>query len=91
MKYYLLFLVAVIMGAGARTMFEIAYHALGREHGFAPDSDTTFLIMLAIWFMLMMVFDILLLMNRHMKGIYWYVTALTLGIATPVIYMAVTH
>ena len=41
MKYYLILLLFTIMGAGARTMFEIAFHALGREHDFAPAADTT--------------------------------------------------
>ncbi len=91
MKTYLILLVFVIMGAGARTMFEIAHHALGREHGFAPDADTMQLIMLTIWFMLMMVLAILLLMNKNWKGHLWYVIALSVAVVTPVVYMAVTH
>ena len=91
MRNYLILLVFVIMGAGARTMFEIAHHALGREHSFAPDADTTFLIMLAIWFMLMMVFAILLLMNKNWKGHLWYVIGLSVGVFAPTIYMAIIH
>lgn len=91
MKYYLLFLLFVIMSAGARTMFEIAYHGAGREHEFAPADDTARLILLALWFVLMMIADVLLLNYRQHKYHTWLTAALTVGVLTPVIYMFLTH
>lgn len=91
MKYYLLFLLFIIMGAGARTMFEIAYHGAGREHEFAPAQDTLWLILLALWFVLMMIADVLLLNYRHIKYHTILTVGLTLGVAVPVIYMLLTH
>lgn len=79
------------MGAGARTMFEIAHQALGREHDFAPAADTTRLILLAVWFMLMMIGDVLLLMNKETKGRMLWVVLLSVGVLSPIIYMLVTH
>lgn len=91
MKYYLLFLLFLIMGAGARTMFEIAYHGAGREHEFAPADDTTRLILLALWYVLMMIADVLLLNYRHIKYHTWLAVALTVGILAPAVYMFLTH
>jgi len=68
MRYYLIALLFVIMGAGARTMFEIAHQALGREHDFGPEADTTRLIFLALWFVVMMVIDVILLRNKELKN-----------------------
>ncbi len=91
MKYYLLALLLVIMGAGARTMFEVAYHAMGREHDFAPGADTTRLIFLAIWFILMMAGDILLLFNLQNRNRATFVILLSIGVLGPAVYMFVTH
>ncbi len=91
MKYYLLALLLVIMGAGARTMFEVAYHAMGREHSFAPGADTMRLIFLAIWFILMMAADILLLFNLRTRNRIAFVILLSIGVLGPSVYMFVTH
>ena len=90
MKYYLIALLLLIMGAGARTMFEIAHQALGREHNFAPAADTTRLIFLALWFVLMMMFDVVLLRNKHLSFRNVYVALLSLGVWVPVWYMLMT-
>lgn len=87
MTYYLIALLLVIMGAGARTMFEIAYHALGREHdSMKPDDDTLYLIYLIAWFILMMVADIVLLRNKTLKNRNVYIGLLSAGVLVPVIY-----
>jgi len=91
MKAYLLFLLFIIMGAGARTMFEIAYHGAGREHEFAPAEDTTRLILLALWFVVMMIIDVILLNHREIKHHKLLVALLTVGVITPSIYMFLTH
>jgi hypothetical protein len=91
MKYYLLALLFIIMGAGARTMFEIAYHGAGREHEFAPAEDTTRLILLALWYVLMMVVDVILLNHREIRYHRLFVALLTCGIVAPTIYMFLTH
>lgn len=67
MKYYLILVLFTIMGAGARTMFEIAHQALGREHDFAPAADTTRLILLALWFMLMISLDVILITHSSLR------------------------
>lgn len=85
MKYYLLALLLLIMGAGARTMFEIAYHALGREHGFAPENDTMRLIMLALWFVAMMIADVILLRHAELKNRNMLIVLLSIGVLTPIV------
>ncbi|MBL7778818.1 MAG: hypothetical protein JNK66_11070 [Chitinophagales bacterium] len=91
MKVYLLALLFIIMGAGARTMFEIAYHGAGREHDFAPAEDTTRLILLALWYVAMMVADVILQNHREIRHHKILVGLLTLGIFSPTIYMFLTH
>lgn len=87
MTYYLIAVLLVIMGAGARTMFEIAHHALGREHdSFGPAADTNRLIYLALWFVLMMVVDVILLRNKDLKNRNIYIALLTAGVLVPVVY-----
>lgn len=91
MKYYLIALLLLIMAAGARTMFEIAYHGLTKEHGLTPDSETQQLILLALWFIGMMIGDVLLLNYRQIRNHTIYVAMLSAGVLTPVIYMVLTH
>lgn len=91
MKYYLIALLLIIMGAGGRTMFEIAHQALGREHDFAPAADTTHLIFLALWFVLMMVFDVILLRNRELKHRNIFIGLLSVGVLVPTIYKFISH
>ena len=91
MKYYLLFLLLTIMGAGARTMFEIAHQALGREHDFAPAADTTRLIFLALWFILMMVADVLLLNYKDVRYRNTLIVLLSVAVLLPSFYMFLTH
>lgn len=91
MKYYLILVLFVIMGAGARTMFEIAYQALGREHDFAPAADTTRLILLALWFMLMMACDVILITHQHIRYRNILIGMLSLSVLFPVVYMFLTR
>lgn len=91
MKYYLLLLLFVIMGAGARTMFEIAHHALGREHGFAPAADTTRLMLLTLWYIAMMIIDVILLNNKEFRFRNIMVGILSTGVLIPTVYMFLTH
>ncbi len=80
------------MGAGARTMFEIAHQALGREHdGLAPASDTTRLMLLALWFFLMVIPVVILLRNKDLKNRNLYIGLLSAGVLVPTIYQLVTH
>lgn len=91
MKYYLFFLLLIIMGAGARTMFEIAYHGAGREHEFAPAEDTTRLIFLALWFVLLMVIDVLLISYQQIRYHIFFVMALSVAVFVPVIFQIMVH
>jgi len=91
MKYYLIVLLFIIMCAGARTMFEIAHQALGREHDFAPAADTTRLILLAVWFILMMISDIILLRHKEIKNRSAFIALISLGVIAPSVYMLSTH
>ena len=86
MKYFLIVLLLIIMAAGARIMFEIAYQALGREHDFAPANDTLKLMLFTFWFILMMVADVILLRHSEIKNRNFWIGLLTLGVLTPVIY-----
>lgn len=92
MKYYLIALLAVIMGAGARTMFEVARKgALHDTHdtvGFGPDTDTIYLIFLIIWFLLMMIADVLLLNYTELNNRIVYIALLSVGVLVPTVYMA---
>jgi amino acid permease len=75
------------MGAGARTMFEIAYHGMAFEHGAAPNAETYPLIALAIWFILMMVADIVLLRKKELPYRGVLIAIVSLAVFIPVIYM----
>ena len=79
------------MGAGARTMFEIAPQALGREHDFAPAADTSRLIFLALWFVTMMMADVIVLRNKELKHRTFFIALLTMGVILPAAYMFLTH
>ena len=89
MKYFLIALLIVIMGAGARTMFEIAYQGMALEHDAAPNPQTYFYIALALWFVTMMVADVLLLTNKEVKYRNPLIALLTVGVLGPVIYMLI--
>lgn len=91
MKGYLIFLLFVIMGAGARTMFEIAYHGMGREHDFAPEADTMNLIWLAFWFIAMMVLDVLLIQMKNLPYRFLFIALLSVGVFAPIVYMYSTR
>ena len=79
------------MGAGARTMFEIAHQALGREHDFAPAADTTRLIFLALWFVVMMMADVILLRHAEIKNKIILIVLVSIGVLVPAGYMLFTH
>ena len=89
MKYYLIALLLVIMGAGARTMFEIAYQGMALEHDAAPNPKTYFYIFMALWFVLMMVADILLLTNKTFKYRTALIASLSTGVLVPITYMLI--
>ena len=91
MKYYLIALLFLIMGAGARTMFEIAHQALGREHDFAPAADTTRLIFLTLWFIAMMMADVILLRHKELKNRNVFITLLSIGVMAPTIYQFISN
>jgi hypothetical protein len=86
MKYYLIALLLIIMAAGASTMFEIAHHALGREHEFGPEADTRRLIYLTLWFVAMMMATVILLRNKELKHRNLYIALLSAGVLVPAIY-----
>ncbi len=89
MKYYLIALLLIIMGAGARTMFEIAYQGMALEHGSSPNPETYFYIFIALWYVLMMVADILLLTRKNMKFRNVLIMLFSLGVFGPIIYMLI--
>ena len=89
MKYYLLALLFLIMGGGAYTMFKIAYQGMALEHDAAPNPITYFYIFTALWFVLMMVADILLLTNKTLKYRNALVAALSIGVLAPIAYMLI--
>ncbi len=91
MKYFLVLLLFVVMAAGGRTMFEIAYHGMAFEHDGGPNADTYPLIFLALWYVLMMVGDIILLRNRNLPRHSILVGLLTVGILVPTIYKFINH
>jgi hypothetical protein len=91
MKYYLIALLLLIMAAGARTMFEIAHHALGREQEFGPGADTTRLIFLALWFVAMMMATVVLLRHKELKHRNIFIALLSAGVLVPAIYQFISH
>ncbi len=90
MKYYLILLLIIIMGAGARTMFEIAYQGMAFEHD-EMSHKVAFLIGIAVWYVAMMIADILILTSAERRKNVVYVGLLTAGVAIPAIYMAFNH
>ncbi len=91
MRYYLIALLFVIMGAGARTMFEIAHQGLTQEHGLTPDGETQKLIFLALWFIAMMMVDVVLLRNKELKSRNIFIGLLSVGVLVPTIYKFISH
>jgi hypothetical protein len=85
-KYYLILLLFIIMGAGARTLFEIAYHGAGREHGFAPQNDTQQLMLLTVWFVEMMIADVILIRHKEIAYRNLFIVLLTIGVLAPILY-----
>lgn len=90
-RIYLVVLLFVIMGAGARTMFEIAYHGMAFEHGAAPNADTYPLIALAVWYVLMMVGDVILIRKKELPSRNVLIAILSAGVFIPLVYMYVTQ
>lgn len=86
MKFYLITLLFIIMGAGARTMFEIAYHGADREHGFAPQNDTQQLMWLTLWYILMMVANVILIRHKSLAYRNLLILFLSIGILAPIIF-----
>lgn len=91
MRYYLIALLLLIMGSGGRTMFEIAHQALGREHDFAPAADTTRLIFLALWFVAMMVVNVILLRHKEIKNRNFFIALLSVGVIVPAFYQFINN
>lgn len=91
MRYYLIALLFVIMGAGARTMFEIAHQGLTQEHGLTPDSETQKLIFLALWFIAMMMVDVILIRNKELKNRNVFIALLSIGVIAPTIYQFISN
>lgn len=91
MTYYLITLLFIIMGAGARTMFEIAHQGLTQEHGLIPDSETQKLIFLALWFVAMMMVTVVLIRNKELKSRNIFIVLLSIGVIVPTIYKFVSH
>ena len=87
MKYYLIAILVVIMAAGARTMFEVAYQGMALEHDAAPNHQTYFLIALSFWFVIMMIANVLLITNKEVKFRNILIGFLSVGVLGPVIYM----
>src|ERR1035441_10055086 len=87
MKYYLLALLLIIMGAGARSMFEIAYQGMAFEHGATPNAETYPYIFLALWYVAMMVCDVLLLTNKTFRYRNFLIGLISAGVFVPIAYM----
>ena len=87
MKYYLLALLIIIMAAGARTMFEVAYQGMAGEHDATPSGQTLHLILLAFWFVGMMICDVLILGKKNLPFRNWLIALLSVGVLGPVVYM----
>lgn len=77
------------MSAGAFAMFKLAFLGLVAEHGAMPDTKTWFYIFFSIWFVIMMVPDVLLLTNKKLKFRFAWVALLTAGVIGPAIYMVI--
>jgi hypothetical protein len=91
MKYYLIALLLIIMAAGGRTMFQIAYDGMAKEHEFSPGKETGGLMILAVWYVLMMVATVLLLNYKQLPGRNFLIVLLSMAIFGSTIYMFVTR
>ena len=90
MKYYLPALLLLIMATGARTMFHAAYNGMAVEHEFAPNAATSFYMIFSLWYVLLMIVDIILMRNKDLKGRNIYVALLSVAVFAPIIYMLVS-
>ena len=86
-KYYLIFLLIIIMGAGARSMFEIAYQGMAFEHGATPNAETYPYIFTALWYVVMMVCDVLLITNKTLRYRSLFIGLISIGVFAPIAYM----
>jgi hypothetical protein len=91
MKYYLIALLLIIMAAGGRTMFQIAYDGMAKEHEFSPGKETGGLMILAVWYVLMMVATVLLLNYKDLPKRNLLIIMLSLAILGPTVYMFLTR
>ncbi len=91
MRYYLIALLFLIMGAGARTMFEIAHQGLTHEHGLTPDAETQKLIFLTLWFIVMMMVTVVLLRNKELKNRNVFIALLSIGVLVPTVYKFISN
>ncbi len=91
MKYYLLFILLVIMAAGARTMFEIAYQGMAFEHDMTPSRHITYLIVLAGWYIVMMICDVIILGKKNLPFRAGLIGLLSVGVFVPSAYMFIHY
>ena len=89
MKFYLVALLLVIMGTGAYSMFEVAYQGMAVEHGAIPNSEARFYMFVTLWYVLMMVADILLLTHKNLKFKNALIGLFTIGVLSPIIYLLI--
>jgi hypothetical protein len=90
MKIYVRILSLVIYGAMFRTMFHIAYLGMGKEHdGMNPSSEVTAYILLAVFFLALAIWNVVLIIQENIPYKKAQVIALSVMALAPIAYMVV--
>lgn len=90
MKIYVRILSLIIYGAMFRTMFHIAYLGMGKEHdGMAPTAEVTGYIVLALFFLALAIWNVVLIIQHNLPYKKVQVVSLSIMAFAPIAYMII--
>ena len=88
LNIYIKILSIFIFGAVLRTLFQVAYLGASKEHhGFGPDSETSFYLWVALYFVLLMVCSIVIIRTPALKARSWQILLISLCAVPAMAYM----
>jgi hypothetical protein len=86
---YIRILSLVLFGSVLRTLFQIAYLGASREHhGFGPDVETRNYMLIALYFLLLMIWSIVIIRKNELPFRVGQVVGISLMVIPAMIYMA---
>jgi len=86
---YIRILSLVLFGSVLRTLFQIAYLGASREHhGFGPDVETRNYMLIALYFLLLMIWSIVIIRKNELPFRVGQLVGISLMAIPAMIYMA---